>query len=214
MSDVNSKGREQPQGTGLGLAMFMLPFFVLICIFSVIAWVTARCGATYRTTWVMCCPAWLILSNVIGVLVFLPLGFMFALFTNNRDMATYVFAALGDLTLMPFWAPIAACFWNVPLKPIYFEIPIWQPLIFQVLIFLLFGLRIARAWTTAIMDSAICFIARARAIAPALLRGAYLQDDTGYAESMRLYAKSGKLPLMGVIAVAISGVHPEDYYGI
>jgi hypothetical protein len=203
---------QQNQGGGNIFAfLFILPILIITCISCFIAWVAACGKAGYRTVKLLSFPATFALTNMVGILFFIPIALILGVFVD-KDVATYAFSSLRDLTMFPIWGPIISGFWNFGVTDFTPQIPFWHMAVYQIALYFIFGRGISRQVNMAVMDSAIQHIARNNNVNAIDYRELIIETNSAYAKHANYYRVRGKAPLLGIASVAFSGGSPFNYY--
>lgn len=124
-------------GSGLLITIVLM---LSVSAWLFIGWLFAKAGASYRTVKIVLYPAVFFLGNLFGVMPFVCIGWVIALFTGNKDMANYVVGNASELTLLSsaFGDPIT--------------VPVWHIVVYQFFIWLLLMRNISDPLTTAIYN--------------------------------------------------------------
>lgn len=202
---------EEHKGMDLFIVLFILPIVLVAILFSIIAVIAARRGASYNVVKLISAPAWLMISNFMGIVLFIPLAFALAVVGIEGPMA-YAGQNIADLTMYPIWARIVGTFWNFGITDYSLTIPLWHVVAYQAALYIIIGSRAARAVTTAILESAICSIADSKGVQPYSVRQEYLQTDAGYAKAERFFIKVDCRSVAAAAAIGLLGVRPSQFY--
>lgn len=176
--------------------------FVLVTtgILMFFGWCAARGGISYRSVRVMMFPATFFLSQVMGTMTFICVGWILALCLGNTDMANYVVGKASELSL-------ASSAFGDPLT-----IPVWHIVVFQFFIWLFWMRPVGRMITTSVYDAGIITAAYDdKNVHPYYLRQEVIKNDSGYAASYAHYIVVGP-PLLGLALVAMSRCPVNEYY--
>lgn len=178
----------------------LMVFALLLVITTLPGWMAARAGKSYKTVRMWIAPTAIVMSQFFGGMMFLCLGWVIALIFGSRDLANYVMNATSELTLL-------SAMFDDPRT-----IPIWHIVLFQVILWFTIGKRMTRHFTFSIYDFAIQSIAKRSGIHPYTVRQGVINRDTGYTEAARVYVKTGKPPLLGLLLVGLSRTPLDEYY--
>jgi len=127
----------------VGVAMIIaIPILIVFSVWLFICWVVAKATRSFIATKVALYPVAFVLGNFFGVMPFICLGWLFALFTANTPLANYVVGKASELSLLSsaFGDPIT--------------VPVQHIIIYQFFIWLIFMRPIADVLTTVIYNSA------------------------------------------------------------
>ena len=200
------------EGYGNLVYIFLIPFILLIILFSWVGLKTAQAGYSYRAVQFATFPAWFIASNFIGATTVIPLTFLLSLMTGNNTLFSYTFQHLGDLVLWPVWGRILSFFFRMGLTDFSLSTPFMLIVIFQLILFLLIGYRLARHLPVTLIDVATAIRARKCGTDPYELRIIRMQTDSGYAKACNHYRDSGNPPLLAFFTLSMAGIWPNDVY--
>lgn len=197
MSSQNQPSHNE--GGGLLLFLFILVSTGVILFFG---WCAARANISYRVVRAIVFPATFFLSELMGTMLFVCVGWFIALLTGNTDMANYVLGKASELCLLStlFGDPIS--------------IPVWHIILFQFLVWLLIMRPMGRMLTTSVYDAGIVSSAYDKGITPYQRRLQVYDNDTGYAKAWTYYDQAGTAPLLGLLFLAMSRCSATEYYNL
>lgn len=189
------------EGNGLGGMLFWVPILLVIMFFTGAAWFAAVKGKSYSVVRAWVFPFTFVLTQFLGGMMFLCLGWFIGLLFGSKTIANYVVGNTSDLTM------VGMVFGDSP------TIPFFHIILFQVILWFIMGKHITRHVAFSIYDLAIQTIGKNEGEHPYYVREDIREYDTGYAEAEQFYAKSGKPPLLGLILVGMFSDTPiAEYY--
>lgn len=197
----------EDSGSGVGIFVIMLPVLLVALASSIAAWFVARAGGSYRLVKLVALPGWFLVSNFIGALFTVAGGFTWAMIAGDREAFSYIFGNMLDLSAIAVWGPILSLVWDIDPSGFSPSIPVIHIIIYQLVLYIIFGHRVARQLACAIMDSAL-----QSNHDPFHARRQQLANDSGYAKACFFYAKKGTVPPLSILSVWLSGGSPSHYF--
>lgn len=146
-----TSGQRENQASWLFVFLFLLPLLLLALAFSVVAWLLACTGASAAVVRLFCLPASLLISNCLFVI---PCFGATMLYEWIAGRPGYTLSELADFTLFPIWGPIVSAFWDWGVEDFGMHVPLWQVLLYQLVVYLLIGRFIQRLWAAVVLTLA------------------------------------------------------------